>query len=357
MDTFEEVISKKNKKDDYYSVDAISNTSIGYFLESPLLYKKLRDSGITETTSSMDLGSAIHAYILEPEIFNDRYAICKHKITGKMGIYVEAYVDVIITGISDDVAHEIAYQKAEFIPKNIKPETVINNFNEYKTKSYIDFLKSSIGKTILSSEEFDIVQACKVSVMANKAAKKLLTNSPLLTAYNEIEIYWKSQLSLNLKSKLDRVVIDWGNKVIYIPDLKTTGKPLKDFKNAVKIYHYHRQLAFYTRAVKWLMNNDKRFNGTQDFRIQPLIIAVETTRYNECRVFEISKYDLNKGTEEFNNVLAHIAELTRLGAWDYTLEYQEGDGIEQLGEIFNEGENSEGDERKSTSNNKTNKSN
>jgi len=37
-----------------------------------------------------------------------------------MGIYVEAFVDVLVSGVSEEAAHEIAYMKAEY---KLPPET------------------------------------------------------------------------------------------------------------------------------------------------------------------------------------------------------------------------------------------
>jgi hypothetical protein len=56
--------------------------------------------------------------------------------------------------------------------------------------------------------------------------------------------------SFGLKGIVDNLVIDHDQKVLYINDVKTTSKDLKDFPETVEFYSYWMQAAIYsTMAV------------------------------------------------------------------------------------------------------------
>lgn len=327
MNKFEQVLQEN--KEDYYSVNAISNTAIGYFLESPLTFHKFMTSGGVDKTPSMELGSVIHSYLLERNKFNEQYTVCKNKVNGKMGQYIEAFVDVIVTGVDESVAHEIAYQKAEFNPRSIKPETVINNFSNFKERTYMEFLKKSIGKTVIGEDIWDIAEKCISSIKDHKFSKYLLTSPIHTTCFNELEIYWKIN-KLDLKSKLDRLVIDWDNKKIMIIDLKSNSNKVKNFKDSVIKYGIYRQLAFYRDAVTYWLKDKEDLKDALTFDIECYIIAVETTGYNETRVFKLNENDLFKGQMEVVKVLNDIETLEKMGTYTYPVSYYENDGVVEL---------------------------
>ncbi len=79
---------------DYYKVNAISNSALGYYLKSPLHFKKyVENSGEDKDSDAFGLGKIVHKYTLESDTFDEQYEVmtCK-EIDGLMGEFIREYV-------------------------------------------------------------------------------------------------------------------------------------------------------------------------------------------------------------------------------------------------------------------------
>ena len=344
---------EKEPKENYYDIKAVSSTSLGWFERSPKLYKRLTDGEREKTISSyMKLGTAIHSAILTPEKFRENYIRVRDKITGKMGIYVEAFVDVLVSGVSEEAAHEIAYMKAEY---KLPPETVMKSFDTEEIKSYVRFLYNNAGKTFLNEEEWKTVETCKESVLKHKEVSRIFDTSNLeLESYTEQEIYWKEpESSLDLKSKIDRIVVDNDKQVIYLIDIKSTSKDVHIHNRTPAFISAIKQLSFYRDAVGqwfWKLHNMDAFidyklpnRNKVGYSIIPYIITVQTTEDFETVIYQIDNEILDIAKEGgiinspsselfskirgFMDILKDIEWHKKNNLWEYPRYYYDNDGI------------------------------
>lgn len=186
---------------DYFAANALNNTSIGYMLECPALYKAHLEMPETPSKAFM-LGSLVHAMVLEPEKLSERYAPVNSSGTTKAGKEErKALADKGITAFSAD-----------------------------------DWLQAQyMSGSLLST--------CPTT-------SKLLA----LPGNSEVSVYWDENIEgtpLPCKARVDRLTQLPDGSWLAI-DLKTTADTVKPSELARKAYAYgyHRQAAWYTRGLR-----------------------------------------------------------------------------------------------------------
>ena len=121
------------------------------------------------------------------------------------------------------------------------------------------------------------------------------------------EVPGNEPVELKLKAKLDNFTIDQVSKVITVNDVKTTGKLISEFDSAVKMYHYYREIAFYS----WLLSLcAKKFYGINNPTIKGNFLVVETIPAYWSSVVAMKPKWFLAGTKEFLTLLKMIAYYT-----------------------------------------------
>ena len=173
-----------------------------------------------------------------------------------------------------------------------------------ENKDYFTFLKNSQGKTVVDQITLD---GCKESIEVlrhNDSVRALLQldksqEDDHITIYNELPLEIDvDYLPFGFKGILDNVVIDSESKTIFINDLKTTGKNLADFPDAVKFYKYWIQAVIYHKMayhkfVKGLPNET-------DWNIVVTFIVID--KYNQVYPFQVSKESLAVWQQDFDSI-------------------------------------------------------
>jgi hypothetical protein len=72
------------------------------------------------------------------------------------------------------------------------------------------------------------------------------------------------------------------------------------------------------------------FTDFADYKRETIIVACSTLEPFECKVFNISEQDLDKGTLEIVELMKDISWHVHTDFWEHTREYYEGDGSENL---------------------------
>ena len=186
---------------EYFAEKALNNTSIGYLLECPALYKAHQTMEETPSKAFL-LGSLLHAMVLEPDKVPERYAACQHPGTTKAG--------------------------------------------KEERKAL-----SEKGITAFSSDDWGLAQS-----MASALSETCPTTAKLLAlpGKSEVSLYWEETVEdkpLPCKARVDRLAQLSDGSWVAI-DLKTTADTVKPSELARKAYNfgYHRQAAWYTRGLK-----------------------------------------------------------------------------------------------------------
>jgi len=231
----------------YHSRKAISASGMRDFLKSPRYYRAMQDKE-RETTPSMTAGTIMHAGILEPHVFQKRYV----------------RTDLDRRGTKEWKAQE------SMIP----------------------------GRELIKAADYDRYCECIRAVRENKYASELLTkNSP----ETEVSIFWKTDLGLDAKARLDLVAAN-----SHIVDVKITDNADK-FERTAFTYGYHRQAAWYLTAAKAA---GLASEGTPFY-----FLVIEAEFPFEIRIYEASEEIISQGNLEIHNILLKYSECLKSGEW------------------------------------------
>lgn len=239
-----------NNEDYHADKSSISRSSILDFIESPYRYWANHlnpDRPVREETPALVFGSAFHALILEPELFEASYII--------------------------------------------KPEPVLLKdvgrtcYDIYKRQ--LEDIECS-GKTVLSQEQFKTLQIMKSQIDKHSDIKKLIEISS-----HEISYFWQDEGSgLLCKSRPDII----HNHLVV--DLKTiiNAAPYA-FRNAMAERGYHIQAAMIRDAVMAI--EDRKIT---DF----LNIAIEKTYPYSIGIYLIDEKAVNIGERQYKSALLEM---------------------------------------------------
>ena len=326
----------------YEDLSRISNSNIGWFLNKgpAYLHKMLTDPPPEEKNPTLERGTMIHEYLLQPEEFQKDYVVWdKPKpSSAQQEKFCQALAQS--TEIEPNKAILSAYKDAYSTRGKADDLMLSEGLKIASTlKDYIDFLKANDGRKMISPWDVKMLEQIKQNVQSHKLADKIIwpigknspygdPNNPFGSCYHEFHINWESRKGVKCKSLLDGLTLDFKNKKAIIYDLKTTQK-LWHFEDSINQYDYLRQLSYYYSAVCWYMREElgeDYFDWTFEF----YIIGIDTTGSNEIRVFKISKEAVDSRGLIIIKALDAIAWHQSTGKWDHSRDYYEGDGAETL---------------------------
>jgi len=322
----------------YYSLKGyVSSSSLKYLEEDPTKFKQFIEGELEqEETSYLSFGRLVHLYLLERQAFLDQVRVldyttpkspqqkqffedlklmCSWKKSTLDTCLIEAYRNNYATKEKDDTVLS-------------KAQNLADTFTAYDK-----YLTLSETKHVITPKILDKLEAIQEGVRAHKKANELLISKPNvmddIVHLAETPIIWDFGKT-KCKSLLDKVIVDRDNKTITIVDLKTTSN-LNAFKDSFNKYRYDRQLAFYRTAI--LHGHDRRFiedrDDINDYTIVCKIVAVDTINHR-VKVFNVSEETLLTATDEIKDLLERADWHIKENKWDYTKEYYEGDGTEEL---------------------------
>jgi len=259
----------QEQKPEYFQREEISNSDLTNIRTSPKTFLMKKQGQMNKSSKSMELGTLIHKWNLEPELFAMADV---EPVTGKMGKYIQAMSELTMGLELDEKGlremGDTAYMLAQFKESNTKKTTAFKSFlTKPENQAYFKFLETSNGKLLMTQQDKNIVEGCSLGIRSHVVANKLVFNEDL-ECHNEKEIYFQ-QHGVMCRSKLDRIIIDHENKKVTMVDLKTsrddvygectkvadTGFLSRDyhatgFMFACLRYSYYRQIAFYENALK-----------------------------------------------------------------------------------------------------------
>ncbi len=219
----------------YQNTDYVSNSMLNHLTgKSPEYFRFMMDNP-QPVTPAMKFGSAIHMNVLQPEEFNNHYAIA---------------------------------------PK-------FDRRTKKGKEDYAEFIKSNMLKTIISEDDYVLIEQMTDKLMRDSDANTLISNGD-----KERIIAWNNEeYDVNCKGMLDVYREDSG----IIVDLKTTqDSSYNGFASSVRKFKYYKQAAFYLDAVR-----------AQEF----YIVAIEKSPPFSVNIIQIGDNLLDKGRELYNTDL------------------------------------------------------
>ena len=219
----------------YQDTEYVSNSMLSNLTGKSPEYFRFAMDNPQPTTPAMRFGSAIHMNVLQPEEFNKNYAISpKFDKRTKQG-------------------------KAD----------------------YAEFVKKNTFKTVISEQDFELMEQMTSKLMRDSDAKALLSKGlkEHIIAWENEEYNVKCRGMLDIYRKDDGIIID----------LKTTqDSSYYGFASSVRKFKYYKQAAFYLDAV-----------GAQEF----YIVAIEKNPPFSINIIQIGDELLDKGRELYNRDL------------------------------------------------------
>ena len=298
------------KKDFYFSY-----SSINKLLFSPRMFynhyvlKQKEDS----TDSHLVIGRVLHCLLLEPANFDNQFAVMTSKIPSENNkkiidnifrnylvnqnntLTLEDYSKDILTHLLTINLHQSLKTDQQRLDKILTDE---NN-------EYFEFLKLSLGKTVIDQT---ILDNCKISlevIKANDNVRALLQLDKIqeddeIEVYNELIVSMSDKnLPFGFKGVLDNVVVDHNLKTLFINDLKTSGKSIQDFPESVDYYKYWIQGTIYV-----MLASEKFLKDKQDWNVQLTFIVID--KYNQVYPYQVSSESLSKWKIDFEKIVTQI---------------------------------------------------
>lgn len=330
---------KKTKQEleaEFYSQPLLlSYSGLNKLLYSPSLYYK--HYVLQEKEEKLDSylidGKVIHCLLLDDGSFDRQFILMPstlptdntrrlvdaiyERVKSEAGL-LENYSVEILEYLKDIKLHQ-ALADDKKAPFKTGDEKRLEKILTEDAKSYFEFLKIKGNKDLLDSVTMQrCVEAVEVLRNNNEVQELLgLLRSEMdnIDVFNEIYIAVDhTDKPFGLKGVLDNVKIDHDSKVIYVNDLKTTGKTIVDFPETVDFYNYWCQAAIYERLAAFQYVD----LIMQDYKIVFNFIVID--KYQQVYVFEVSRKTLDNWQLKLEGKLEEAA--WHYNEKDYKLPYE-----------------------------------
>ncbi len=263
--------------DVYHGSAGISRSALWEFKKSPYhyWYKYVNpERKPSNTTPAMKLGELVHALVLEPQYFKERYAIKPIPL------------DVPKCGLLKDLGRTaFDRQKAARESAQLKNETIVSQF-----------LAASQEKEIISHDMYIEAKTYADAVLNDSVAQALFTGVQI-----EQSIYFThKETGIQCKVRPDA----WAGGVV--TDLKTTNDASFDaFQSAAYRSGYFVQAGMIRYALRSIGIDMQKF----------IFYCVEKSEAVPCTYYDLDMESLERGEHEFNNLMHGIAYCMENNSW------------------------------------------
>lgn len=280
--------------DDYHSGPGVSKSNLDLIHNAPALleWSRLAPRDL-DCRAAVDIGTAFHALLLEPDTFHSLYVVDftppPEAITTVDGLKA-ALTD---RGLEFKAAASKAALTALLLDAD--PSAPVS---EALQQAWAAGVK---GRQVLTPAEWIKLSLMRESAMAHPFARRLIEAE----GASERSYYWIDAETGELcRARHDKAIPRLGVNV----DLKTTGD-IGKFARSMADYRYHVQDAFYT--------DGHRAAAGDDLRGFPFLV-VSTTRDRSrypVRMFSLDPASRDIGRAEYRADLATYADCKRRGIW------------------------------------------
>jgi hypothetical protein len=270
-------------------------------------------------------GSLLHCLLLEEDKFHDKYVVSPVNLPGDS---IKNVVDkVFVKALITNNLH-LSLEQNEFEILDILKE--INLYQSLKTDaqrvekvitdasiSYYNFLATKGDKAVIDEETLNKVKGYAEIVRSNSKITSLL-NIGGAFSMSEVPLVMDTRYAFGLRGFVDNINIDHDAKVIYINDLKTSGKLLQDFPETIEYYKYWLQAAVYCKLVRanYSLGN---------YKIKFHFIVVD--KLTQCYAFEVSTVTLNSWMDKLDEIMKIADYHYTNRKFDLPYEYEVGNVI------------------------------
>lgn len=341
------MILKYNNDKEYRDYPAVSQSELSNLDYSPVMYKIKKEEQSKGNNPAFVFGSAVDCLLTRPTHFWKEFVVLTEKDPSEN---IKSICDSVFQGViaRDEIAiddlnnyEDQILQVANAIGygSKWKPETVISKIVEGGTE-YFKVLISSIGKDVLSSEDYQKARDSVEALKTSKYTKKYFEEKNSIQIMFQVALLFEEE-GVKCKSLLDMLYIDHINRRIRVIDIKTTGTSVYAFRSSYMKFRYYLQGAFYTQAVRQYILSDPELI---DYEIlSPLFLVVEKANINPPFIYEMTWADVNIATESgayrdrkikgYKELLRDLKWHEEKGLWEYPKEVYLNKGVIQLNEL------------------------
>ncbi|AVU66205.1 exodeoxyribonuclease VIII [Shigella sonnei] len=243
--------------ENYHAGPGVSKSQLDDIADTPALYLWRKNAPVDTTkTKTLDLGTAFHCRVLEPEEFSNRFIVAP-----------------------------------EFNRRT--------NAGKEEEKAFL-MKCASTGKTVITAEESRKIELMYQSVMALPLGQWLVESA----GHAESSIYWKDpETGILCRCRPDKIIPEFH----WIMDVKTTAD-IQRFKTAYYDYRYHVQDAFYSDGYE------------AQFGVQPTFVFLVASTTIECGRYPVEIFMMGEeaklaGQLEYHRNLRTLADCLNTDEW------------------------------------------
>lgn len=270
------MIERKSIKDlswdvpesEYRADKAISYSKLSDFLRNgpqSLITNEKKDS------PALRFGSLVDCILTAPEEFDDRFYVAD---IDSVGDKIRAAVSKVFEQNSDiasleEVPNLLEYIELEDWQSNWKPETKLKKFIEGGS-DFFTVLKYSVGKTIVTVDEFASARQCVSTLKSHPFTYKIFD----LTEDQELfyQLKFKGVVDgIPVRIMTDICKVDHALKTVQVIDLKTSGKEECLFEASFLSWNYMIQASLYKQVLKDIISKDEYL---EEFEVLPFDFLV-----------------------------------------------------------------------------------
>jgi hypothetical protein len=291
------------------------------------------------------IGNAVDCLITEEGAFAEKFKVLDNVVETPVGKYKDFIDNLFLT--KQDIHKEInsiteeewylnAHTKVDAKAKNMALEVFVERFIAGDGKPYYDYLAECQLKQTLTVEQWEKTQRIVESLKTHMFTRDYFNLDEEEEAIYQLELFWDFE-GVEMKSKLDIVIINHNLKTITPIDLKTSENNRKrKFMETFFRNRYDFQGACYNYALEqW--RKDKYPN----YVLEPFLFIVESTKYiGNPRIYELGpeteqiglrggKYEGTK-YEGFVDAIERYKFHTDSNLWEYDMEEYQSEGLIQI---------------------------
>lgn len=292
-----------------------SYSSLNKLMWNPQVFYQMYVLGLKEEKLDAHLvqGKLIHLLLLEPEKFEQEFMMSPSNLpTGNMRTVVDRvfrhHVELSNNGDPREKLEEFDKAILDIMKdmnyfQNLKTDQQrLDKILTAEAFNYWAFLKIKGNKTLVDEETFKFCHSAVEIVKTNKQVCSLIgcdvsefDNKTVLNEHAfKLDITGQNY---GIKGIIDNVVIDHDVKVIYVNDIKTTSKDLKDFSESVEYYSYWLQAVMYLSAVGMAYSQLIE----QGYQLKFHFVVID--RAYQTYAFPVSENTLNLWFDKFSKIL------------------------------------------------------
>ncbi len=278
---------------DYHQGEGLSGSILVEMGRSPAHCRAKLDGLRDRRTKALEIGTALHCAVLEPERFPAAYQLAPNPTD-------EQYADVVPVADTALKAHckQLGIAGYSKLKKDELKAAILEVAPD--TRFWDQVIADVEAKAkILNETDMDLCSGVMASVQAHSKASKAFSNGVA-----ERSIYWTDQeTDILCRGRMDYYREDLG--IVF--DLKSCiDARYSKFQRDVMNYHYHRKAAFYLAGCRALGLPANGFAW----------LAVEKESPYAIGLYMASDEMLQLGGETMRGLLLQYAECVKSGVWN-----------------------------------------